>query len=251
VPVESNRHKITARKGEEHWQITLKPHSPLATHLSASYSFNGTPDRDRIRQLRTLISSYTAKENVMGDVPDEVLYQKRYAVCIEAGTNDTPIRFSGFIVGSDGLIIATAHDLDTVRNVVVSLHNGKKLKGRVVRMDFDRDLSLIDTGVKMHSSISLSGARDLLETGERVYSIACTGNSKSTIYRGIINRPPGRVNNLPLWQVDMKTPHGASGGPVFDAEGSLVGVVRGRYRGTESKGFLITAETIIDFLKDE
>jgi serine protease Do len=48
----------------------------------------------------------------------------------------------------------------------------------------------------------------------------------------------------------METLPGSSGGPVFDGDGRLVGVVKGRYRGTESKGFVIPARTIVDFLEE-
>jgi serine protease Do len=43
---------------------------------------------------------------------------------------------------------------------------------------------------------------------------------------------------------------GSSGSPVFDGEGNLVAVVKGRHRGTDSVGFLIPFETIVEFAKD-
>jgi serine protease Do len=42
---------------------------------------------------------------------------------------------------------------------------------------------------------------------------------------------------------------GSSGSPVFDVQGNLVGIVKGRYRGTQTIGFLIPLETIIAFVK--
>jgi len=43
---------------------------------------------------------------------------------------------------------------------------------------------------------------------------------------------------------------GRSGSPVFDHQGALVGVIKGRYRGTDTTGFLIPMEIIMDFLND-
>ena len=53
----------------------------------------------------------------------------------------------------------------------------------------------------------------------------------------------------PLWQVTMETLPGSSGSPVFDTAGRLVAMVRGRYRGTESVGFLTPWDTMKEFLQ--
>ncbi len=247
--VPDNGHiEINALKGNERWRIIIRPYSPLASYLSAGYTIDSRPDNDMIGQIQAVISSYTG--DIIEEIPRPVLSQKEYVVCIKAGREDEHIQFSGFIAGKDGLIISSAHDLDTVQDVIITLADGNELKGRVIKLDFDRDLSLIDVDKKLDSAISLIKARILPETGEKVYSIGCTNDYQSKIHSGIINGPPGKVNNIPLWQVRMETLHGTSGGPVFDVQGNLVGIVKGRYRGTDSRGFLITVETLIEFLKD-
>jgi serine protease Do len=245
---EAGRAEINAIKGSERWSIVVKSYSPLASYITAGYTIDGRPDPDKIRQLHKFID--TLKGSVSGEVPGAVINLKDYTVCIRAGGNEEHIQFSGFIVGKEGLIVSIAHDLDTVREVVVILNTGEKMKGRVIRMDFDRDLSLIDITERISSPISLAHARNLPEPGETVYSIGCAGNTQSSLHTGIINGPPVLVNSMPLRQVDMETPHGTSGGPVFDTHGNLIGIVKGRYRGTNSRGFLITVETLIEFLKE-
>ena len=246
---EAGQFEIKAIKGNELWRIIIKPYSPLASYVTAGYTLGGQPDHNKVRQLQKFIDTW--KGNVNKEIPRAISAQKEYTVCIKAGNDQEHIQFSGFIVGEDGLVISTAHDLDTVREVAVLLSNGEELIGRVIRMDFDRDLSLIDVKRKINSPISLAKARNLLEPGETVYSIGCSDKDQSGIHAGSINGPLGLVNNMPLWQVDMETLHGASGGPVFDAHGNLVGVVKGRYRGTNSRGFIIAVETLIEFLKEK
>jgi serine protease Do len=58
------------------------------------------------------------------------------------------------------------------------------------------------------------------------------------------------MNNAPLLQVVMKTLPGGSGSPVFDREGSLVAMVKGRYRGTDIVGFLTPLEIMRQFLRE-
>jgi serine protease Do len=81
--------------------------------------------------------------------------------------------------------------------------------------------------------------------------VNCPDNPQGRVTAGRINGPPALVNGYPLWQVAMKVVPGTSGSPVFDPDGRLVGVVRGRYRGTESRGFLIPVGTIREFLDQE
>jgi len=240
--------EINALRVNERWHIVIRPYSPLASYVTAAYTIDGRPGPDRGRQLHIFLD--TLKGSASGDIPGAVLIQKEYTVCIRAGTNEEPIQFSGFIVGKEGLVVSIAHDLDTVQEVSVIFNNGEELRGRVIRIDFDRDLSLIDITREISSPISLAHARNLLEPGETIYSIGCSGKNQSSLHTGIINGQLGLVNNMPLWQTDMETLHGTSGGPVFDTHGNLVGIVKGRYRGTSSRGFIITVETLIDFLKE-
>ena len=87
--------------------------------------------------------------------------------------------------------------------------------------------------------------------GERVFSIGCPNNLWGTLSPGTINGPPRLVNVRPLWQVEMNIYPGSSGSPVFDAQGQLVAMVKGRYRGTSTVGFLTPLETMIAFLLNE
>jgi len=247
--------RLDAVRVTERWRIIISPYSPLASALYAEYSLNGLPREDKIRELQGVIDSYTkgrypARQGGGSGIPEVIMSRTANVVCIRAAINNRPIQFSGFIVGKEGLVISTAHDLAGVREVTVVLDTGKELKGYIVKRDTGRDLSLIDTRARLDSSISLASARNILNEGERVYSVGCPYNHRGRIVPGIVSGPLRRVNNHPLWQVDMETLPGGSGSPVFDAQGNLVGIVKGRYRGTESRGFFITMETLIEFLKE-
>ena len=86
--------------------------------------------------------------------------------------------------------------------------------------------------------------------GDRVYSIGCPNNLNGLVFQGTVNSPPRLVNNQLLWQVNMETHPGSSGSPVFDGNGKFFGVVKGRYRGTDTIGFLIPFKTVNRFLEE-
>jgi serine protease Do len=246
--------RLRAVKENGCWQIRLKPRSPLATEMHALYTQNGELDEGKIELLWAYLEGYSkdfhrAERNTRQDVPTAVLSKKELVVCIHAFVDREHIQFSGFIVDREGLMISTAHDLQGIQDITVSLYNGSQRNGYIVAIDFDRDVSLIKIDMNSDLLISLAEGRHLVSMGEKIYSIGCPVNQGGNIQSGIITGPPRRAHGLALLQVSMEVFPGSSGSPVFDAHGHVIGMIKGRYRGTNSVGFLIPLETIMAFLK--
>lgn len=244
-----------AVKKNERWQITLKPVSPLASDVLAVYTLNDQSDQMKVQGMWDYLETYSrgiypAGKNRQTEqsVPAAVLAQKESVVCISAKKKDKPLQFSGFIIDKEGLIISTAHDLEGVRDIIVVLDDGSEKKGKIKKMDIDSDLVLISINSKVKSRVSLEDSRSLPDNGEMVYFIGCPMNHQGMIQSGIIDGVPRSVNSHPLWQVYMETLPGSSGSPLLDSHGNLFGVIKGRYRGTDSRGFAITINTVMDFL---
>jgi serine protease Do len=244
---------LTATRAQEHWQIYLKPHSAQATEVQVSPPGYSAKDLTMPKELSAYISGYikalsVKRDNVNQVIPPAVLSRIESVVCIKAKRGQENAQFSGFILNTDGLIISTTHDLETLQEIKVILHDGRELKGDLVKFDPHKDLALVRADLGPKHIVSLAKGRNLLEIGERVFTIGCPVNLIGTVYSGIVNGPPRRVEDLPFWQVNMEIHPGSSGSPVFDANGRLVGIVKGRYRGTNSIGFVIPLETITSFM---
>jgi len=257
-PIERGKLEIYAEKEYEEWRIVLWHHSSLATWINAGCTVNGQSYNGRAEHLWKHISSYIKEPS--GDtkiksshqtLPDAVLQQIDTVVCIYADTDGRDIQFSGFIIDDSGLIICTAHDLKPLQTITVVLYDRKELPGRVVKIDHHMDLTLIDVGVRLENAVPLTKGRNMLQMGERLYAAVCPSVLSKTFYHGIIDGPPRRVGDQVLWQVNMPVYHGSSGSPVFDNNGRLVGIVKGKYRHTENIGFVIPFETLMTFLKNE
>jgi len=247
--------RLTGLKGEEIWEVILSPRSPLASSVQAEHTLKGQPDPARLEALWTFLEGYVkgldgGEKNSRQGIPARVLSKRDAVVCIKAKEKSEPIQFSGFVVAGRGFILATAHDLKRVEEIRITLSSGQELKGDLVKIDSNRDLTLMDVHSLFPSFISLEQTRDPIGRGEEVYSIGCPDGQPGVIHTGRIRGPLQQVDGLPLWQVEMEILPGSSGSPVFDAEGNFVGVVKGRYRGTATVGFLIPLETVIEFLKE-
>ncbi len=255
VPLEMGQIRLNIKYDKISCQIDLKPNSPLATDIKVDCVINGIPDNAIPEKLWTYIDGYVkgpsfSERSSNQNIPIPVLEHIESVVCIKAVSGNKNIQFSGFIVDKKGLIVCTAHDLKGLEEVTVVIYDGSVQNGRILKTDPDRDLSIVKIVSESDTFISLGKGRNLLGIGEKVFTVGCPIDLSSTIYSGMINSPPRKVNDQVLWQVNMEIHPGSSGSPVFDIEGNIVAVVKGRYRGTQSVGFLIPYETIIEFLNE-
>lgn len=242
-----------ASNENESWKVILKPRSALGTEVMAQCTFKDQPRGHRVDELWSYIARYiensdTLKRNEQEAKPEKLLFKAEAVVCIAVELQSSEIGLSGFFIDPDGLILSTAHDLKGVKDMTVTLQDGRKFKGRIVRTDFQRDLVLIDIMSEVSAFISVSEGRSSLKEGDRLFSISCPGGARVTTHSAVVIGPPRVRKNSLLWQVNMETLPGSSGGPVFDEEGNLVAMVVGRFRGTDSVGFLLSLDTIREFL---
>lgn len=248
--------RLDARKGEEAWEIRLRPQSPLASQVLAVFTRGGDPNTARAAVLDRFIADYLAGSGGWAagasnmDIPAAVLSRIESVVCIRVGEGAAESQVSGLVLDRSGLILCVAHALGHGDGVQAVLHDGKILQGHAVRLDRNRDLSLLRAAARLPPGVSPREGRRLLGMGERVYSIGCPLSLGGTVFRGTVNGPPRKVDDQPLWVVRMEIHPGSSGSPVFDVQGNLVGMIKGRYRGTDSIGFLIPLETILAFLNE-
>ena len=86
--------------------------------------------------------------------------------------------------------------------------------------------------------------------GEDVYVI---GNSKGEglcILEGIVSDVHRSVGGKDYIMITAPVTRGNSGGPVFNSEGKLIGVVKGGHSDVNSMNFVIPIKTIIEFLQE-
>jgi hypothetical protein len=95
----------------------------------------------------------------------------------------------------------------------------------------------------------LKEGRTELHFEERIYMLCCNSKGSVQIQSGMVDKPKATVNGQTLLQVKLEQVFfGSSGSPVVDEHGRLVGVVKGRFRGMASRGFLIPIDTVRSFV---
>lgn len=243
---------ILAEKGATEFRIITHRHSPIASRVVVE-PVQGDAHAAAVA-LQAYLDSYINLPNPPSQtfsdgIPDAVRRYHKAVVCLYATGKENEVQLTGFAVDATGMIVCTGHDLKVGEMVNVLLIDGREVPGQVVKIDYQLDLALVHTQAALDYTVPLKNGRFMLQNGDRLFAITCPNGRLPSIEPGFIDGPPRRVQTMPLWQVRMHIKHGSSGSPVFDRQGRLVAIVKGRYRGTETIGFLIPFETILQFLE--
>jgi S1-C subfamily serine protease len=162
---------------------------------------------------------------------------------------------SGFAITRDGYILTNYHvvagdNTKKQRDVTVILANGTEVPAKVVRFNRFKDVALLKIDAKFDKVFELT-SKNTAEVMQDVYTI---GAPKSidlgqTVTVGIISNFRD-YNDTKFIQLGMAINGGNSGGPVFDAQGKLHGIVVSKLVGfsTEGVGFAIPAYLVADYL---
>lgn len=239
------------------WKIQLRPQSTLATHVTL---LGDKADQGFLKfeeELWNFINAYLGPNKnrqkelpAVSKIPKIIASKIGAVVCISTSCNGIDSQFSGFIVDAQGTIICTAHDLIKCKTIMVTDQHGNAYPGKLVKLDMTRDLALIQSALKPSQTISLDKARLSLRREELLYAIGCPMNQVGEIIIGCVTDRPVKADGLHYWKVSIETSPGSSGSAVFDAKGVLVGMIKGRLRGTNTIGFLIPMDRIRAFVNE-
>ena len=242
------------KNNKERWEIFCRPYSPLASLVRGQYQKDGQTVQKNLQEFWFFLENYghTSSPNKKQLTYPQSIFSILSAavVCIEGQAGEVPVQFSGFFINEKGTIISTAHDLEKIKGLKIILKNKIELPGALIRKDPERDLSLIKVNGQFKNYILWQEGRKTLLLGEKVYMLSCANRDEGEFIAGVVEEVLRQKNKLPLWQVNMETLPGSSGSPVFDRYGNLIGIVKGRLKGTDNVGFLIPLATLNEFLKE-
>ena len=162
---------------------------------------------------------------------------------------------SGFAISNDGYILTNFHVIagkttDQLEGIKVILSNGEELEAKVVRYNRARDIALLKVDYQFDKAFALKSSKDFTSLQE-VYTIGAPKSIElgQSITKGLLSNERNANNNSVL-QLSISINGGNSGGPLFDSNGLLHGVIQSKLVGyaTEGVGFAIPSYLIADYL---
>lgn len=133
---------------------------------------------------------------------------------------------SGFIVNADGVILTNAHVVLNASEVIVKLSDRREFKAKVLGSDLATDVAVLKIDAHNLPVVSL-GNSTKLRVGDYVLAIGSPFGFEQSATAGIVSAKgrslPGD-GYVPFIQTDVAVNPGNSGGPLFDANGKVVGI---------------------------
>lgn len=141
---------------------------------------------------------------------------------------EAPVRGagSGFIVDANGIILTNAHVVDGATEVTVKLTDRREYQARVLGSDRKTDVAVLKIEAKDLPVVKLGSTRDL-RVGQWVLAIGSPFGFENTVTAGVVSAkgrslPDG--SGVGFIQSDVAVNPGNSGGPLFNANGEVVGI---------------------------
>jgi S1-C subfamily serine protease len=159
---------------------------------------------------------------------------------------------SGVILRSDGYILTSAHVVDSVSAIQVTLASGDKLPAKVVGIDDDTDVAVIKVS-RSNLPPAVIGTEKNLRVGDIAVAIGSPLGLQQTVTEGIISAlgrvvHPGSVTTtlVDMIQTDAAITHGNSGGALINADGAVIGINTAIATGPDQTAVGIAFATPID-----
>lgn len=177
-------------------------------------------------------------------------------------TSSSAVSGSGFVISEDGYIMTNYHVIEYAYEynyaVSVMFSDGTTYDAVIAGVEEDNDIAVLKIDAEGLSPVEF-GDSDSIIVGEPVYAI---GNplgelafTMTTGYVSALNRSittsesSGAIN---MFQFDAAVNSGNSGGPLYNAEGQVIGIVTAKYQdsGVEGLGFAIPINDAVEIAND-
>ncbi len=155
---------------------------------------------------------------------------------------------SGVIVEKNGYVLTNHHVIEGAREIAVLLQGGRQMPARIVGVDLDTDLALLQAGGPPLTAATL-GESSTLQVGDVVLAIGNPFGVGQTVTMGIVSatgRSKLGINTFENFiQTDAAINPGNSGGALINSRGELVGIntaIFSRSGGSHGIGFAIPVQ---------
>jgi len=159
---------------------------------------------------------------------ERVVQENEAAVLVIIGTRtDTgaAVQGSGVCIDRAGYVLATAHQVIGVKNLEGRRSDGSTCRLTPLEVQESTEYALLKSEIPLPAA--RIGNADTLNSGAPLLSIAAPMNLEFSTVTGTVSHPKRTYRGYPVIQAVLMAGHGSSGGPVFDRDGALVGLISG------------------------
>ena len=181
-------------------------------------------------------------------------YLKMYPTTSPSGNNTSEESAdwsgSGFAL-SNGYICTNYHVVDGAKSIEIRGVQGDfttSYSAKVIVSDKFNDLAILkvdDADFKGFGTIPYKVKTSMADVGEEIfvlgYPMTTTMGDEIKLTTGVVSSRTGYQGDVSLYQISAPIQPGNSGGPLFDSQGNLIGIVSAKHTGAENVGYAIKA----------
>ena len=205
-----------------------------------------SPTTKDIQYLDRVITDQKVKVKELEKDIDRVKDSLR--VSTEAPGFEAKTGGTGFLIDGKGLMITNAHIVQKSRNIRVVNNKGQQFKAFVVRLDVSRDVAIIkidDSQYKPVSSLPYGIRKSPSRLAEPVFILGFP--REEIVYgEGYLSAKTGYQGDTLSCQIAVPANPGNSGGPVFNTQGEVIGILSARETKSQGAVFAVQSKYIYD-----
>lgn len=158
---------------------------------------------------------------------------------------------SGVVVSADGLVLTAAHVVQSADRIRVRFVDGEDVDARVIASEPAADVALLKLDrLPPSGGVARLGDSSKMRVGDEVFVVGAPYGMSHTLTVGHVSgrhhphTVSGEFLEGELFQTDAAVNQGNSGGPMFNADGEVVGIVSHILSvsgGFEGVGFAVTS----------
>lgn len=159
---------------------------------------------------------------------------------------------SGFLINASGYIATNYHVIEGATEIFTEIE-GRDYKCKLITIDKENDLAIIKVIDKNSFPVYSSINSNNTETGSEIfvlgfpYALSLLGN-EIKLTDGKISSQTGFQGQSKTYQISAPIQPGNSGGPLFNSDGDIVGIVSSKFTAGENVGYAIKSKYLLDLL---
>src|SRR5881396_2679434 len=182
-----------------------------------------------------------AQESVTARIARENLPAVVTLVAVD--DHDQPLALgSGFFITRDGVLVTNAHVVGGAARIIVRWRGQRGTALRILNFARKYDLVTLQTSFESTPAVSLADS-DSVAVGQDVVVLGSPQGLEGTVSTGIVGglRTLGSIKFL---QITAPISPGSSGGPVFNAQGRVIGVATATSARGQNLNFALPANLL-------
>ncbi len=201
----------------------------------------------------------------------QFVWTKKYPTRSTSDGNNSTIKRdwagngSGFFIDNNGYIATNYHVIDGATDIEVDIvkdNQKQSFKAKVISSDKQNDLAIIkieDAKFKPFQKLPYSFKSIISDVGSNVfalgYPMALTVMGEEVKFTdGKISSKTGFQGDITTYQISVPVQPGNSGGPLFDYDGNIIGIVNAKIMAADNVSYAIKLtylKNLIDVIPDK